>query len=1037
MDDSLTSFTLKRPAFVNTSRSAEELKFSKTAIPKPSVCSIPRSAKSSLSDGSQLQHNQFVQSAANNQICTRSSKISTIKDTPQFKASSAASPSTSSSKLLKGNSIQATTAPPLHPSTRICQSPVTKFSDTGLKKASREVNTLGMSQTKGEGSFVIAPVPHRTNAGKSMHHAQFQAKKPSGLRMPSPSFRFFGQPKVSISNQPTPMSFKPNIPGLCNLHDHRKVKSLRDMKPSISTMPLSSTTENSALSDSEGESCETSESVLEQNMNKFVHTEISTNELPMNGVDAIDKLDKVQHETGEPIIPKLDSEHETSTSVLEQNISDHSEISYDVLPMHGSDAVDKSDKVHPQQETSESIILRAVGESKIYDTWLLLQPKEGNMEKSVKVFQTCSNDSDSTCSPSMSQILSALSEPDIICSPAVTSQSFTCELPLAAENIIPDKNRSDHAEISYDELPMHGADAIDKSDKVHQQQETSKRIILKAGSEHNIYDNGLLPLPDDGNMEKSIQVFQTRRINDNDLSCSPSMSQKLSALSGQHEGEIISNSAVTSQSFTCELPLAAENIVPDKNTFDHGEISYDELPMHGADAVDKSVKVHPQHETSKRIILKAISEHKIYDSGLLPQPEDGNMEKSIQGFQAGRSNDSDSTCSPLMSQKLSTPSGQHEGEIICNSAVTSESLTCELPLVAENIVPDKKSSTENHHELPTESCHQSLDQSDAAIFSAPEVREINKSNSTSKVPEHNTCKYVEVLAISGEMKCQAPESCDSELENSYFMSRGIYSFSTDAGTRTEVDDETYLEEGQSHVSNGMQTNFPKNDLNVKAVTANLMEYAEKHCEAERIHIAVEESSHCNLELCATGDLLPNREPREEKVFEVPSSIVTKESNERCENISFIEHFSLQGAMPRESSPSSQHKFDGLKNNLLEDDDNAEILYDVDTSAGEGLAHNSGSISTEKIKNFEKNSNKRDGQIILPKDLVPFSEDWLAAIEAAGEDVLTLKTGAVQNSPTDKSLPEPSPWSPVKRKTNQLGPFDCTKYTNPTPLDSPQ
>ncbi|RZC76527.1 hypothetical protein C5167_000654 [Papaver somniferum] len=61
--------------------------------------------------------------------------------------------------------------------------------------------------------------------------------------------------------------------------------------------------------------------------------------------------------------------------------------------------------------------------------------------------------------------------------------------------------------------------------------------------------------------------------------------------------------------------------------------------------------------------------------------------------------------------------------------------------------------------------------------------------------------------------------------------------------------------------------------------------------------------------------------------------------------------------------------------------------------------------------------------------VPFSDEWLAALEAAGEDVLTMKTGAVQNSPPDKPVPEPSPWSPVKRKHQEIGPFDCTKCTN--------
>lgn len=75
--------------------------------------------------------------------------------------------------------------------------------------------------------------------------------------------------------------------------------------------------------------------------------------------------------------------------------------------------------------------------------------------------------------------------------------------------------------------------------------------------------------------------------------------------------------------------------------------------------------------------------------------------------------------------------------------------------------------------------------------------------------------------------------------------------------------------------------------------------------------------------------------------------------------------------------------------------------------------------------------KQDNLVIKPPPhAAPFSDEWLAAFEAAGEKILTMKGGAVQHSPPDKSLPEPGPWSPVKRKNNQgIGPFDCTKFTN--------
>ncbi|XP_038706496.1 uncharacterized protein LOC120002020 isoform X2 [Tripterygium wilfordii] len=82
--------------------------------------------------------------------------------------------------------------------------------------------------------------------------------------------------------------------------------------------------------------------------------------------------------------------------------------------------------------------------------------------------------------------------------------------------------------------------------------------------------------------------------------------------------------------------------------------------------------------------------------------------------------------------------------------------------------------------------------------------------------------------------------------------------------------------------------------------------------------------------------------------------------------------------------------------------------------------------------LKESDNEKKTDVLLmkpPPDAVPFSDEWLAAFEAAGEEIFTMKSGAVQNSPPDKPLPEPGPWSPVRRKNQEVGPFDCTKYTN--------
>ncbi|CAL9244336.1 unnamed protein product [Arabidopsis halleri] len=104
-------------------------------------------------------------------------------------------------------------------------------------------------------------------------------------------------------------------------------------------------------------------------------------------------------------------------------------------------------------------------------------------------------------------------------------------------------------------------------------------------------------------------------------------------------------------------------------------------------------------------------------------------------------------------------------------------------------------------------------------------------------------------------------------------------------------------------------------------------------------------------------------------------------------------------------------------NVLSDD-----ILTSETNASEG--------KEKMILLDTKLEKKPDPITVKPPNAVPFSDEWLAAIEAAGEEILTLKSGRVQHSPTEKSAPEPGPWSPVKKKSNQVvGPFDCTKYNN--------
>ncbi|GMI89053.1 hypothetical protein HRI_002574600 [Hibiscus trionum] len=120
--------------------------------------------------------------------------------------------------------------------------------------------------------------------------------------------------------------------------------------------------------------------------------------------------------------------------------------------------------------------------------------------------------------------------------------------------------------------------------------------------------------------------------------------------------------------------------------------------------------------------------------------------------------------------------------------------------------------------------------------------------------------------------------------------------------------------------------------------------------------------------------------------------------------------------------SSNGSFLGEEVNRLENDVPQELHGSV--------THVEATGSTSLVEETGNDRKHVSPLVKPPLKAVPFSDEWLAAFEAAGEEILTMKSGAVQNSPKDKSLPEPGPWSPVRKKNNQgVGPFDCTKYTN--------
>ncbi|KAL0750859.1 hypothetical protein Bca101_032862 [Brassica carinata] len=131
------------------------------------------------------------------------------------------------------------------------------------------------------------------------------------------------------------------------------------------------------------------------------------------------------------------------------------------------------------------------------------------------------------------------------------------------------------------------------------------------------------------------------------------------------------------------------------------------------------------------------------------------------------------------------------------------------------------------------------------------------------------------------------------------------------------------------------------------------------------------------------------------------------------------------------TPMTTNEAFSVRDDIQPDDDNLTSESNEVHASGSSSDRTYLSEGKDKTVPMDAKSEKKPDPIIVkPPNAVPFSDEWLAAIEAAGEEILTLKSGRVQHSPTDKTVPEPGPWSPVKKKNNQgVGPFDCTKYTN--------
>ncbi|KHN05708.1 hypothetical protein glysoja_024674 [Glycine soja] len=165
-----------------------------------------------------------------------------------------------------------------------------------------------------------------------------------------------------------------------------------------------------------------------------------------------------------------------------------------------------------------------------------------------------------------------------------------------------------------------------------------------------------------------------------------------------------------------------------------------------------------------------------------------------------------------------------------------------------------------------------------------------------------------------------------------------------------------------------------------------------------------------------------------------TDVVTWKSEEHCSlsessNLPALDDLTFNTRTPQVCEVSS------LNSTIFSDEAETNNIFEKYEFPNTDMQHqSSGNIysaeDSSKIICLEDSATKSKQEVPTvkpPPNAAPFSDEWLAAIEAAGEEILTMKSGAVQNSPPDKPQQEPGPWSPVRRKNQSIGPFDCTKH----------
>ncbi|KAG0533798.1 hypothetical protein BDA96_04G223900 [Sorghum bicolor] len=319
-----------------------------------------------------------------------------------------------------------------------------------------------------------------------------------------------------------------------------------------------------------------------------------------------------------------------------------------------------------------------------------------------------------------------------------------------------------------------------------------------------------------------------------------------------------------------------------------------------------------------------------------------------------------------------------------------------------------------------------LEKNDDAGNSVPVVY-----NETSHVEGRGSIREIEPLDNSNSLEAIC-SSTTEPVEDSFPLQASYSSTKPIVGSKlspscisSEVCSSSELScQGKSDSDSSAAIDLENSNVGETALGASLSKDQLPHCGSLRDEMPTLADSHSDLNdsSCDEAKLALSEEPNTEGDMELEtnSTLDVKETLLLDVGCGHIHNYRTTDCSPMKlEAPTPcverQHAL------LVEPNIEEKMVLDTDRlSAIQDAPH----IEKNKAPDRSANTILKDHL----KNLVPFTEEWLAVMEARGQEVLEQKTGAVQNSPPDKTAPEPSPWSPVKRKAQDVGPFDCTKFS---------